>query len=117
MSIHDPIIVSEAFDSPKLEFELIVPEDLFTLQGHFPDAPVLPGITQIHWAISLAMKHLPLKPTFLGIEALKFHRIIKPMVTLNLVLEYVETTGKLHFSYSSEQGLHSHGRVLFGQHR
>jgi 3-hydroxymyristoyl/3-hydroxydecanoyl-(acyl carrier protein) dehydratase len=116
MTVHDPIIVSEALDLPRVAFELIVPEDLFTLQGHFPEAAVLPGITQVHWAISLAMKHLPVKPIFLGIEALKFHRIIKPMTTLNLVLEYVETTDKLQFSYSSDQGLHSHGRVLFGQH-
>ncbi len=117
MSVHEPIIVSEAFDSLKAEFELVVPQDLFYLEGHFPDAPVLPGVTQVHWAISLAKQHLPLKPTFLGIEALKFHRIIKPMTTLKLALEYVESTGKLQFSYTSEQGQHSHGRVLFGQNR
>lgn len=114
MSVHDPIIVSENLDSPKVEFQLIVPQDLFYLEGHFPDAPVLPGVTQIHWAISLASKHLPLKPTFLGIEALKFHRIIKPMTGLRLALEYVETSGKLRFTYASDLGLHSHGRVLFG---
>ncbi len=115
MSVYEPIIVSEAVDLPKAEFELVVPQDLFYLDGHFPDAPVLPGITQIHWAISLAKQHLPLKPIFLGIEALKFHRIIKPMTTLSLALEYVESTDKLQFSYTSEQGQHSHGRVLFGQ--
>jgi 3-hydroxymyristoyl/3-hydroxydecanoyl-(acyl carrier protein) dehydratase len=114
MSVRDPVIVSESFGSRKAEFELIVPQDLFYLQGHFPEAPVLSGVTQVHWAISLARKYLPLEPTFLGIEALKFHRIIKPMATLNLALDYVATTGKLHFSYSSAQGLHSHGRVLFG---
>ncbi len=116
MSVYDPIIVSEEIDPPKVEFELIVPQDLFYLQGHFADTPVLPGVTQIHWAISLAMQHLPLKPTFLGIEALKFHRIIKPMAALKLALEYVETSGKLQFTYSSDLGLHSHGRVLFGAH-
>ena len=36
------------------------------------------------------------------------------MAALSLALEYVETSGKLQFTYSSDLGLHSHGRVLFG---
>ncbi len=114
MSVHDPIIVREDIDPPGGEFELIVPQDLFYFNGHFPEAPVLPGVTQIHWAISLARPRLPLKPTFLGIEALKFHRIIKPMTRLKLALQHQESSGKLQFTYTSDLGLHSHGRVLFG---
>ena len=114
MTVFLPIIVSEAIDPPHGEFELVVPQDLFYLKGHFPEAPVLPGVTQIHWAISLAGPRLSLKPTFLGIEALKFHRIIKPMTRLKLALEHVEASGKLQFTYTSDLGLHSQGRVLFG---
>ena len=114
MSVRDPIIVSEIIDPPHGEFELIVPEDLFYLRGHFPETPVVPGVAQVHWAITLARPQLSLKPIFLGIEALKFHRIIKPMTRLNLVLEHVVTSGKLQFTYTSDLGLHSHGRVLFG---
>jgi len=114
MTVLDPIIVSQDIDPPRAEFELIVPKDLFYLQGHFPANPVLPGVTQVHWAISLARTHLPLKETFLGIEALKFHLLVMPDTHLKLTLEHIKSSGKLRFRYTSDAGLHSHGRILFG---
>ena len=115
MTVFEPIVVSQDFSPPKGEFELIVPEELFFLQGHFPDRPILPGVAQVHWAISLSRAGLPLKPVFRGIEALKFHRIIKPLARLRLEVEHSESSGKLRFSYTSESGQHSQGRILFGQ--
>ena len=84
------------------------------LQGHFPGQPVLPGVVQLHWAISLARRGLSLPPNFIGIEALKFHRIIEPSTPLRLALEQSDDAGKLRFSYTSELGTHSQGRILFG---
>jgi 3-hydroxymyristoyl/3-hydroxydecanoyl-(acyl carrier protein) dehydratase len=109
----DPEIISESIAPPRADLEISVPAELFYLQGHFPQRPVLPGVVQVHWAIQLGRRHLHLKPAFAAIEALKFHRIIEPQIPLKLVLEYVETTGKLHFSYASEFGMHSQGRILF----
>ena len=97
------------------EFELVVPEDCLFLQGHFPEAPVLPGVVQIDWAISLARSGFSFMPDFLGLESLKFHRIIKPSTHLKLELELIEASGKLQFSYTSDAGQHSQGRILFGQ--
>lgn len=114
MSVFEPTVVSQDFNPPHGEFELIVPEELFFLRGHFPDRPVLPGVVQVHWAISLSRPGLPLKPIFRGIEALKFHRIIKPLTRLRLEVVHVESSGKLQFSYTSEMGQHSQGRILFG---
>ena len=115
MISYDPVIVSQAFNPPHVAVELIVSEDLFFLQGHFPGRPVLPGVVQVHWAILLAESSLSLNPIFLGLEALKFHRIIKPGARLELALEHVESSGRLKFSYTSELGLHSQGRALFGK--
>lgn len=115
MNVCDPIIVSEEFNPPLGAIELIVPEDLFFLRGHFPGRPVLPGVVQIHWAVLLARPALPLKSIFRRIEVLKFHQIIKPMSRLKLALEYVEITGKLQFSYRSDLGTHSQGRIVFGR--
>ena len=114
MTVCDPVIVSQSFRPPKAVFEVSVPRELYYLRGHFPEAPILPGVVQVHWAILLARGCLSLKPTFLGIEALKFHHVIKPETSLSVALEYSEANGKLHFSYSSELGRHSQGRVLFG---
>lgn len=115
MSVFEPTIVRQDFDPPHGDIELIVPEELYFLQGHFPGRPILPGVTQVHWAISLSRNALSLKPDFLGIEALKFHRIIEPLTRLRLVVEHIESSGKLQFSYTSELGQHSQGRILFGE--
>ena len=113
MNAVNPEIVSESVDSNRAEFNIHVPADLYYLQGHFPGEPVLPGVIQVHWAIQLAGEHLDLKPSFAGIEALKFHRIIKPETAIKLALELNEESGKLTFRYSSTSGKHSQGRVLF----
>lgn len=113
MDTVNPEIISESVDSNRAEFDIQVPSDLYYLQGHFPGEPVLPGVVQVHWAIQLASERFELKPSFAGIEALKFHRIIEPETSLRLVLELNEENGKLTFSYMSESGKHSQGRVLF----
>lgn len=91
--------------------DIDVPADLEYLQGHFPEQPVVPGVVQVHWAIERATDHFGALGAFKGIEALKFHRIIEPDTNLKLELEFSD--GKLRFSYSSEFGRHSQGRILF----
>jgi len=113
MNVVDPLIIREFVEPPCAEFEIKVPRELFYLQGHFPEQPVLPGVVQVHWAIQLAKLRLGLLSSFVGIEALKFHRIIKPEVPLKLTLEQSDETGKLKFSYRSDFGMHSQGRILF----
>jgi len=113
MSVVDPQIIRESVAPARAEFEINVPEELFFLQGHFPQQPILPGVVQIHWAVKLAVARLGVEPLFKGIEALKFHRVIKPLTPLKLTLEQAENTGKLHFSYQSDLGVHSQGRIVF----
>jgi 3-hydroxymyristoyl/3-hydroxydecanoyl-(acyl carrier protein) dehydratase len=113
MNAVNPEIVSESVDSNRAEFDIHVPADLYYLQGHFPGEPVVPGVIQVHWAIQFADEHFDLKPSFAGIEVLKFHRIIKPGMPIKLALELNEESGKLTFSYTSGSGKHSQGRVLF----
>ena len=113
MGVVDPQIVRESIAPTRAEFEINVPEELFYLQGHFPQQPILPGVIQIHWAIQLAASRLGVKPLFGGIEALKFHRVIRPLTPLKLTLEQAEKTGKLHFSYLSDLGMHSTVRMVF----
>lgn len=114
MSVYDPIIVSHEVRPPLADFELTVPGDLYYLRGHFPEAPIVPGVVQIHWAILLANRCLTLEPRFLGVESLKFHRVITPVATLSLTLSYANESAKLTFCYSSKDGRHSQGRILFG---
>ena len=101
MTVVDPRITGETIEPPRADFELIVPEDLYYLQGHFAGRPVLPGVVQVHWAISMGQRVLSLQPNFIGIEALKFHRIIEPLTPLELALEQSEDAARLKFSFSS----------------
>jgi 3-hydroxymyristoyl/3-hydroxydecanoyl-(acyl carrier protein) dehydratase len=113
MNVVNPEIISESVDSNRAEFEFRVPQELVYLQGHFPGEPVLPGVVQVHWAIQLASERFGIKTAFTGMEALKFHRIIEPETVLKLTIEVAEETGKLYFTYASDAGVHSQGRVLF----
>jgi 3-hydroxymyristoyl/3-hydroxydecanoyl-(acyl carrier protein) dehydratase len=113
MNVVDPVIIRESVDPPRAEFEIKVVDELFYLQGHFPEQAVLPGVVQIHWAIKLAKLRLGLVSSFIGIDGLKFHRIIQPQTPLKLTIEQSDDCGKLSFSYLSDLGMHSQGRVLF----
>ena len=113
MNIVDPEIITQSTDLPRVSFELAVPEQLYYLQGHFPGKPILPGVVQLQWAVELASVVFTTLSNFKGIEALKFHRIIEPDTRLTLTLELKEATGKLHFLFSSDDGVHSQGRLLF----
>jgi len=112
MNVINPDIISESIALNRAEFELRVPGELLYLQGHFPAEPVLPGVVQVHWAIELGADRLHFEPRFAGLEVLKFHRIIRPETRVDLALEWIESSRKLKFSYSSAEGIHSQGRVL-----
>lgn len=113
MKTVDPEIISQSIELPRVNYELAVPEQLYYLQGHFPGKPILPGVVQLQWAVQLANDVFTTLSNFKGIEALKFHRIIEPHTRLTLAIELKEATGKLHFSFSSDEGVHSQGRLLF----
>ena len=107
----EPVILAERVDPPVAELVLTIPPDLRYLRGHFPDAPVLPGVVQLAWALELAKRFLGVAGAVHGIEALKFRQVIEPRARVTLTLTYAENTGKLHFSYESDRGPHSSGRI------
>ena len=93
---------------------LTVPSTLFYLEGHFPQAPVLPGVVQVDWAIHFGRAHFALGPVFMGINALKFQQVILPDSPLLLELLFDSAKGSLQFRYFSDTGPHAGGRILFG---
>ena len=59
-----------------------------TSRGHFPGAPVVPGVVQIKWAIALAQRYLAIGGGFAGMENVKFQRAMTPGSRVTLTLEY-----------------------------
>jgi acyl-CoA synthetase (AMP-forming)/AMP-acid ligase II/3-hydroxymyristoyl/3-hydroxydecanoyl-(acyl carrier protein) dehydratase len=95
-------------------FELIPPVELVYFDGHFSDAPILPGVAQIDWAITYGRRCFDLPPVFRGIQALKFQRVIPPETPITLELVHDTGRSSLTFKITSESGAHASGRILFG---
>lgn len=93
--------------------ELTVPADLLYFDGHFSVAPVLPGVVQVEWAVHYGRRYFDLKPSFGGMNALKFQQMIRPEQPLQLELVHDAAKGQLQFRYFSSAGSHASGRILF----
>lgn len=98
------------------QLELEIPADLAHFSGHFPQTPVLPGVVQIDWAMSLARELIAtLPPCFRGMEVLKFQQLARPGDRLQLTLRFDQERSKLHFTYRNGEAACSSGRILLGQ--
>ena len=94
--------------------QLAVPPDLAYFSGHFPTAPVLPGVVQVDWALSLGRQLLDLPPRFIGMEVLKFQQLIRPGDEVQLHLRFDRERGKLYFAYRNDTATCSSGRIVLG---
>ncbi|QXC06935.1 hydroxymyristoyl-ACP dehydratase [Aeromonas sp. FDAARGOS 1408] len=79
--------------------------------GHFPGAPLLPGVTQIHWVMHYAASRLNLTQPFHGVDQLKFQRPLRPGAECSLSLQWQADKGPLLFSYQLDDEPASSGRV------
>lgn len=93
--------------------EIIVPKDLLYFEGHFPIAPVLPGVVQVDWAIHFGRQYFALPAKFCGIQALKFQQVICAETPVYMELIHQPQKLSLQFRYFSDAGQHAGGRVLF----
>jgi 3-hydroxymyristoyl/3-hydroxydecanoyl-(acyl carrier protein) dehydratase len=97
----------------RVELEMTVPANLFYFDGHFTQAPILPGVVQVDWAISNGRQYFDLPPNFQGINALKFQQVIQPDNPITLELIHDTQKSSLNFRYFSPNGQHASGRILF----
>lgn len=94
-----PRILGEHRDGDTHVIALELPLDLACFADHFPDAPVLPGVLQIGWALELAAPRLGTPTTCRGMDALKFQRLLRPGDRVELTLRHDAERGRLHFAY------------------
>jgi acyl-coenzyme A synthetase/AMP-(fatty) acid ligase/3-hydroxymyristoyl/3-hydroxydecanoyl-(acyl carrier protein) dehydratase len=100
-------------DEQRVELEMVVPADLFYFDGHFPQAPILPGVVQVDWAIANGRQYFSLPAIFQGINALKFQQVVQADMPVSLELLYDKSKSSLNFRYFSAKGQHASGRMLF----
>lgn len=107
-----PTIVKRTQDTGATYTLALAPE-LLAFQGHFPGDPVLPGVVQVDWAAHFGAEAFGPLGTFQGLEHIKFMRIIRPGEVVDLHLVFHPGTGKLVFTYASEEGKKASGVLLF----
>jgi 3-hydroxymyristoyl/3-hydroxydecanoyl-(acyl carrier protein) dehydratase len=94
--------------------EWIAPRDLVYFNGHFPGRPILAGVVQIDWVIAFGRRYFDLPPSFSGVHALKFQRVIRPESPVRVELIHEPAKRALSFKITSHIGTHASGRVIFG---
>ncbi|MGN8345449.1 AMP-binding protein [Pseudomonas sp. SMV71] len=109
-----PEILEQVETAGEWNLQLVVPPDLAYFSGHFPTAPVLPGVVQVDWAMSLGRQLLDVPPRFIGMEVLKFQQLVRPGDEIQLSLRFDRERGKLYFAYRNDTAACSSGRIVLG---
>ncbi|WP_095138045.1 acyl-CoA synthetase family protein [Pseudomonas sp. Irchel s3a10] len=109
-----PEVVEQVETDGEWSLQLSVPPDLAYFSGHFPKAPVLPGVVQVEWALNLGRQLLNLSGKFAGMEVLKFQQLVRPGDEVQLHLRFDPERGKLYFAYRNDTATCSSGRILLG---
>lgn len=110
----EPQVLRHLHRGRSVEAQVFIHADLSYFEGHFPQAPILPGVIQVEWAVAFARRFFELPRHFRRLEMLKFQRVVRPGTTVMLTLEYLVASHTVTFRYVSDVGQHSSGRVVFG---
>lgn len=108
-----PLIHKTSIEASRCELVIQIPQDLIYLQGHFPGVPVVPGVALLRWVEHFARAHLSITGVCKNLEVIKFKQLVRPGDTLTLTLAHQAEKNKLLFTYVSESGEHSSGRLCF----
>ena len=112
-----PEVMSQREDEGQWTLNLSIPPDLAYFSGHFPTTPVLPGVVQVEWAMTLGQQLLDLPPRFAGMEVLKFQQLVRPGDAIELTLRFDRERSKLHFAYRNATAACASGRIVLEEAR
>ncbi|MGN6578946.1 MAG: AMP-binding protein [Bordetella sp.] len=101
-----------AADAATRRYAFEVPLDLAHFSGHFAQLPIVPGVTQIGWAVDAARRDLRPDLRFGGMEVLKFQKLLRPGDAAELLLSWDDERAKLHFSLTQAGASCASGRIL-----
>lgn len=93
---------------------LLVDAQLRVLDGHFPGAPILPGVAQLHCVVTLGSQAFGIPSAFLRAEVVKFQQPILPGDLVEVRLQWNPEKASLQFTLNSARGPHASGRLVQG---
>lgn len=94
-----------------------VPLDLACFAGHFPIAPVVPGIAQLDWALRMCQKYVKPDLRAGAVENLKFQRLMRPGDPASLTLRWDAARASLAFAFHIAGQPSASGRILHTHER
>ncbi|WP_180937194.1 ApeI family dehydratase [Vibrio fluvialis] len=119
MTKRKPTLLATDIQPSQATLSLRVDADILDFSGHFPQFALLPGVSQIDWAIFYACELLSTPDQFKGMEVIKFQEPILPDMEVTLTLNWDADKQKLAFQYRSERDghpeVHSSGKMKLGE--
>jgi 3-hydroxymyristoyl/3-hydroxydecanoyl-(acyl carrier protein) dehydratase len=112
-AIDEPVTLAVDQSNDRVELDLLIPANLSSFRGHFPELPILPGIVQVHWAIGFARLYFPIDASPPRAMQVKFRNVITPDERIRLVLTYAPDRRKLSFECRDAQAVRSSGVITF----
>ncbi|GIU19291.1 thioester dehydrase [Shewanella sp. MBTL60-007] len=106
-----PTIISCSKNQDSVTWRLNIAADLDYFNGHFPEQPVLPGVTQLDWAIKLGCEHFGYAIDVATLEVLKFQQLMLPGTQVDLNISHNAAKAKLTFAYSDGDKRFASGRI------
>jgi 3-hydroxymyristoyl/3-hydroxydecanoyl-(acyl carrier protein) dehydratase len=92
--------------------QLLISSELRTLDGHFPEVPIVPGVAQLAWAIHWGREVFRFQGHPSGVDALKFQRLLLVGDRAQLDLEWNAERSTLAFRYTASEDVYSSGKVV-----
>ncbi|RCS57503.1 acyl-CoA synthetase [Parvibium lacunae] len=94
-----PLVQDKSYSQTGINITLLIPVELSFFSGHFPAAPILPGVVLVHWAAYFIAQEFKVEPIFSSLKQVKFLKKISPGTTVVLTLLQIQTG--FAFSYVS----------------
>ena len=110
-----PTIISSQIDIDAICWRLDIAAELPFFKGHFPEQAVLPGVTQLDWAIKLGCQHFGYDCNIAVLEVLKFQQLMLPGSQVDLCISHNAAKAKLMFAYSDGDKRFASGRIALSQ--
>jgi len=110
-----PQILECDYQDEAVDLQLRIPRGLVYFSGHFPEQPILPGVTQLAWVEHFGKLFFDIALPFLRMEVIKFKKIIRPGDIIQMKLNWKTDNNKLYFELSSVSDSHSSGRMVYGE--
>ena len=106
-----PQIIHQHSEGEQCHWRLFISGDLNFFEGHFTEQAVLPGVTQLDWAVKLGCDAFGYSANVATLEVLKFQQLILPNTYVDLVIEHQPQKSKLIFSYREGDKRFASGRI------